>query len=97
MALLSAGGCAGLALKTTNAQVRQKSATFATLSPPSERVVVNWVEATNSFFEKDSRPIMLYDGNSCIKNQSFSYITKVLVLSNIRLLVLLAWYLLNCR
>ncbi|KAG4961617.1 hypothetical protein AAZX31_13G345200 [Glycine max] len=36
----------------------RKSSTFATLSQPRS----DWVEATNSFFDQDKRPIMLFDG-----------------------------------
>lgn len=63
MALLVAGGCVrvrpvGL---SRPAQVRRKLTTFATVSPtPGDRV--DWVEATSSFFEDDTRPIMLFDG-----------------------------------
>ncbi|KAI4329325.1 hypothetical protein L6164_021603 [Bauhinia variegata] len=35
--------------------------TFASLSQPRGDVM-NWIEATSSFFEKDTRPIMLFDG-----------------------------------
>ncbi|XP_076889443.1 DCC family protein At1g52590, chloroplastic [Bidens hawaiensis] len=36
---------------------RRRSAVTATLSSP-----VDWVEVTSSFFEQDTRPIMLFDG-----------------------------------
>ena len=40
--------------------------TSATLSPPNTQIKVgnniDWIEATSSFFEHDSRPIMLFDG-----------------------------------
>ncbi|KAL5575597.1 hypothetical protein UlMin_017296 [Ulmus minor] len=61
MALLSSGGCARLAAVSVPAHVNRRLAAFATLSPP-KRGVVDWVEATSSFFEKDARPIMLFDG-----------------------------------
>ncbi|KAL5698020.1 hypothetical protein ACHQM5_029109 [Ranunculus cassubicifolius] len=43
---------------------RQKLTCAAVLSSPrkSEGEVIDWVEATSSFFEQDSRPIMLFDG-----------------------------------
>ena len=49
-----------------NSRVRslpaRKVNTFATLSQPRSDAV-NGVEATNSFFDQDKRPIMLFDGN----------------------------------
>ncbi|KAJ0724790.1 putative DCC1-like thiol-disulfide oxidoreductase family [Helianthus annuus] len=39
---------------------RRRSSVLASLSSPPE--VVDWVEATSSFFEQDTRPIMLFDG-----------------------------------
>ncbi|XP_050234182.1 DCC family protein At1g52590, chloroplastic [Mercurialis annua] len=44
------------------APARRRTRVFATVSPPKKTVTMDWVEATNSFFEKDSRPIMLFDG-----------------------------------
>ncbi|KAJ4959384.1 hypothetical protein NE237_026495 [Protea cynaroides] len=44
---------------------RSSVSPFATLSPPRGRSrsdSIDWVEATSSFFEQDSRPIMLFDG-----------------------------------
>ncbi|KAM6585924.1 hypothetical protein CsatB_012926 [Cannabis sativa] len=35
---------------------------FATLSPPRADDGVDWVKATSTFFQKDTRPIMLFDG-----------------------------------
>ncbi|XP_068653462.1 DCC family protein At1g52590, chloroplastic [Aristolochia californica] len=52
-------------LKTTSpAPIRLRTFTrlVATLAPPSRRHEVDWVEATSSFFQKDTRPIMLFDG-----------------------------------
>nr|XP_025611121.1 DCC family protein At1g52590, chloroplastic isoform X2 [Arachis hypogaea]XP_025673055.1 DCC family protein At1g52590, chloroplastic isoform X2 [Arachis hypogaea] len=40
---------------------QRKVSTFATLSQPRSDSV-NWVEATNTFFLQDKRPIMLFDG-----------------------------------
>ncbi|KAB1218687.1 hypothetical protein CJ030_MR3G026567 [Morella rubra] len=60
MALLAPGGCARFSMpRPTN--VRNRATVFATLSPP-RGPEVNWVEATSSFFEQDTRPIMLFDG-----------------------------------
>ncbi|KAM5578795.1 hypothetical protein ABKV19_008888 [Rosa sericea] len=44
------------------AHVRRKLTTFATESPNRSGDSVDWVEATSSFFEDDTRPIMLFDG-----------------------------------
>ncbi|KAJ4718375.1 Dcc family protein chloroplastic-like [Melia azedarach] len=60
MALPVPGGCARFAAPRS-AHGGLRTAIFATLSPPKPDKV-NWVEATSSFFERDSRPIMLYDG-----------------------------------
>ncbi|KAE7997336.1 hypothetical protein FH972_001980 [Carpinus fangiana] len=60
MALLAPGGCARICVPRP-AHVRQRGATFATLSPPRGHAG-DWVEATSSFFEQDTRPIMLFDG-----------------------------------
>ncbi|GMN50033.1 hypothetical protein TIFTF001_019193 [Ficus carica] len=59
----SGGGCVRLGVSRP-AHVRRSLTAFATLSPPSSRgdVVVDWVEATSGFFQKDTRPIMLFDG-----------------------------------
>ncbi|KAM0020206.1 putative DCC1-like thiol-disulfide oxidoreductase family [Helianthus debilis subsp. tardiflorus] len=38
----------------------RRSSVLASLSSPPE--AVDWVEATSSFFEQDTRPIMLFDG-----------------------------------
>ncbi|KAG9459651.1 hypothetical protein H6P81_004159 [Aristolochia fimbriata] len=61
--LLPPLGCSRL--KTTSpAPVRLRSSArlLAALAPPSRRSEVDWVEATSGFFEKDTRPIMLFDG-----------------------------------
>ncbi|CAL1403489.1 unnamed protein product [Linum trigynum] len=62
MALLAPiSGCGPLRRPPSFMQVGRRFATTAALShSPGE--TVNWVEATNSVFEKDSRPIMLFDG-----------------------------------
>ncbi|CAI0542204.1 unnamed protein product [Linum tenue] len=54
-------GCGPLRRPSAIMQVGRRFATSAALSP-SRGETVNWVEATNSVFEKDSRPIMLFDG-----------------------------------
>ncbi|XP_052287436.1 DCC family protein At1g52590, chloroplastic isoform X5 [Citrus sinensis] len=59
--LVPGGGCARLAISHP-AQVSRRTAVVATLSPPKRDKVDYWVDATSSFFEPDSRPIMLYDG-----------------------------------
>ncbi|KDP37101.1 hypothetical protein JCGZ_06157 [Jatropha curcas] len=63
MAVVTPGGCARISIAPT-AHVRRKMAVFATLPPPPVRseTTVDWVKASNSFFERDSRPIMLFDG-----------------------------------
>ncbi|KAI3525125.1 hypothetical protein L2E82_02447 [Cichorium intybus] len=40
----------------------RRSAILANLSSPPRSEAVDWVEATSSFFEQDTRPIMLFDG-----------------------------------
>ncbi|KAJ4847182.1 hypothetical protein Tsubulata_040887 [Turnera subulata] len=57
---LAHGGRRRLTVAST-VNVKRRAATFATLSTPP-RDAVDWVQATNSFFETDSRPIMLFDG-----------------------------------
>ena len=70
MALLAQGGCARLHVPR-HAHVRPQRvlSPFATLSPapgPGPGRVgsqnMEWVGATSSFFQQDSRPIMLFDG-----------------------------------
>ncbi|XP_011042730.1 PREDICTED: DCC family protein At1g52590, chloroplastic [Populus euphratica] len=61
MAILGPGSCTLLRL-TPSIHDKRRIATFATQSPPRNDSAVNWVEATSGFFEKDSRPIMLFDG-----------------------------------
>ncbi|KAA3478442.1 DCC family protein chloroplastic [Gossypium australe] len=60
MALPLSNGCTRLTLSPP-ARFRHQSTIFATLSP-SRPATVNWVEATSSFFDQDTRPIMLFDG-----------------------------------
>lgn len=70
--LVPGGGCARLAISHP-AQVSRRTAVVATLSPPKRDKVDYWVDATSSFFEPDSRPIMLYDGNYYfLKNYFYS-------------------------
>ncbi|XP_010250093.1 PREDICTED: DCC family protein At1g52590, chloroplastic [Nelumbo nucifera] len=62
MALLVPGGGVRLRLSRPAHVIRPVSVS-ATLSPPrSDADAVDWVEATSNFFEKDTRPIMLFDG-----------------------------------
>ncbi|KAE9467786.1 hypothetical protein C3L33_00330, partial [Rhododendron williamsianum] len=68
MALVVPVGCAGKAVSFPAHVSRCRRAatsfvTFATPSPVSGgEAAVDWVEATSNFFEKDTRPIMLFDG-----------------------------------
>ncbi|KAI6689959.1 hypothetical protein NL676_026787 [Syzygium grande] len=61
MALLVPGGCARLSPSSSSRVRSRRFATFAALSTP-RKDAVDWVAATSSFFEQDSRPIMLFDG-----------------------------------
>ncbi|PON50948.1 DCC family protein [Parasponia andersonii] len=62
MALPIPGGCVRLGISRT-AHVNGRLTAFATVSPPrSDGVAVDWVETTSGFFQKDIRPIMLFDG-----------------------------------
>uniref|UniRef100_A0A5B7BUI4 DCC family protein n=1 Tax=Davidia involucrata TaxID=16924 RepID=A0A5B7BUI4_DAVIN len=66
MALIvpAGAGCARLSMPRT-AHIRRRrrvTTSLATLSPPRGSEAVDWVEETSSFFEQDSRPIMLFDG-----------------------------------
>ncbi|KAK4780370.1 hypothetical protein SAY87_016476 [Trapa incisa] len=51
---------------STTRQLSRGFKALASLSTPRKEAV-DWVEATSSFFERDSRPIMLFDGvcNMC--------------------------------
>lgn len=63
MAFTVPGGCVGLGVSRP-AHVKRRSTAFATLSPPRGGAeVVDWVKATSGFFDRDTRPIMLFDGN----------------------------------
>lgn len=61
MAVLLPDGCARLCVSRP-AHVRRRVTPFATLSPPRGGDTIDWVEATSTFFEQDTRPIMLFDG-----------------------------------
>ncbi|KHG21771.1 hypothetical protein F383_04241 [Gossypium arboreum] len=65
MALPLSNGCTRLTLSPP-ARFRHRSTIFATLSP-SRPDTVNWVEATSSFFDQDTRPIMLFDGKKLLR------------------------------
>ncbi|KAK6912203.1 DCC1-like thiol-disulfide oxidoreductase family [Dillenia turbinata] len=65
MALAISGGCARQFVSRTghDKSRRRVITTSCTLSrTQTGGDVVDWVEATSSFFERDSRPIMLFDG-----------------------------------
>ncbi|CAI9114001.1 OLC1v1037465C1 [Oldenlandia corymbosa var. corymbosa] len=70
MALIGPAGSAGLGLSVSppaHVGFRRHTipTTYATLSsqtPTTGEKEVDWVEATSSFFQNDSRPIMLFDG-----------------------------------
>ncbi|XP_058226748.1 DCC family protein At1g52590, chloroplastic [Rhododendron vialii] len=68
MALVVPVVCAGKAVSlpahvSSRRRVATSFVTFATLSPVrGGEAAVDWVEATSNFFEKDTRPIMLFDG-----------------------------------
>ena len=55
-------GCARLRASTA-ARVRPTVIVSANLAPPRGDAV-DWVAGTSSFFEQDSRPIMLFDGKA---------------------------------
>ncbi|XP_021906621.1 DCC family protein At1g52590, chloroplastic [Carica papaya] len=59
--------------KPPTARVRKRISTLATLSPP-QRSTVDWVKETASFFEKDSRPIMLFDGVCNLCNGGVTFV-----------------------
>ncbi|GFY96972.1 putative thiol-disulfide oxidoreductase DCC [Actinidia rufa] len=74
MELVVPAGCAGRSVSLTVGHVRRSRrqlVTFtssATLSPlRGGEAAVDWVEATSSFFEKDTRPIMLFDGKKLLR------------------------------
>ncbi|XVE89110.1 hypothetical protein DITRI_Ditri19aG0124200 [Diplodiscus trichospermus] len=60
MALPLSGGCTRLNFPPPT-KFRNRLTVSATLSPPRPDTV-NCVEATSSFFDQDTRPIMLFDG-----------------------------------
>ncbi|XP_019170341.1 PREDICTED: DCC family protein At1g52590, chloroplastic [Ipomoea nil] len=65
MALTLPAGSARLTVAPRVHVPRRRLTVFATVSsPPSSggEKAVDWVEATASFFEADTRPIMLFDG-----------------------------------
>ncbi|EOY26476.1 hypothetical protein QUC31_012067 [Theobroma cacao] len=75
MALLLSGGCARLNFPTS-AQSTNRFTVFATLSRPRPDTV-NWVEATSSFFDHDTRPIMLFDGVCNLCNGGVRFVRDV--------------------
>ncbi|KAH7866515.1 hypothetical protein Vadar_021334 [Vaccinium darrowii] len=59
--------------------------TFATLSPlRGGETAVDWVESTSSFFEEDTRPIMLFDGVCNLCNGGVKFVRDNDKNSNIR-------------
>ncbi|CAN1249833.1 DCC family protein At1g52590, chloroplastic [Linum perenne] len=63
MAVLAPSGGSVLFRRPSTVQNGSRFVTFASISPPPPPAeAVSWIEASNSFFEKDSRPIMLFDG-----------------------------------
>ncbi|KAM7254013.1 hypothetical protein ACFE04_031695 [Oxalis oulophora] len=79
MALLGGGGYAGLAVVSPRAHVSRRFTTFAnmTVSTPQQGDKVKWVEATSSFFDNDSRPIMLFDGVCNLCNGGVRFVRNV--------------------
>ncbi|XP_022777135.1 DCC family protein At1g52590, chloroplastic isoform X1 [Durio zibethinus] len=75
MALTLSSGCARLTFSPP-AKFRNRSTVFATLSPPRPDTV-NWVEATSSFFDQDTRPIMLFDGVCNLCNGGVRFVRDV--------------------
>lgn len=82
MALLVTGGFPRFAVPApvvAGIRSRRIAISCSALSSPPKRdgqpASVDWVEATNSFFEQDSRPIMLFDG---IYSKIFFLITLLL-------------------
>ncbi|MBA0817787.1 hypothetical protein Gohar_019457 [Gossypium harknessii] len=75
MALPLSNGCTRLTLSPP-ARFRHQSTIFATLSP-SRPDTVNWVEATSSFFDQDTRPIMLFDGVCNLCNGGVRFVRNV--------------------
>ncbi|KAL0342085.1 UNVERIFIED_CONTAM: DCC family protein, chloroplastic [Sesamum calycinum] len=67
MALIVPINCASLKVprRAHVSAHRRRFGVSATLSSPprGDAAVVDWVKETASFFEQDSRPIMLFDGN----------------------------------
>ncbi|OWM78264.1 hypothetical protein CDL15_Pgr015083 [Punica granatum] len=62
MALLVPGGVGSARITVpASARLSRRFRTLASLNAPPKDSV-SWVEATSSFFEGDSRPIMLFDG-----------------------------------
>ncbi|XP_042500681.1 DCC family protein At1g52590, chloroplastic [Macadamia integrifolia] len=65
---MAPSGCVRLRISRPATHIRRSSVSpFATLSPPRGRTsdattTIDWVEATSSFFDQDTRPIMLFDG-----------------------------------
>ncbi|KAM4111414.1 hypothetical protein ACJW30_05G065700 [Castanea mollissima] len=82
MALLAQGGCARLHVpRHAHVRPHRVLSPFATLSPgPGPGRVgsqsMEWVEATSSFFQQDSRPIMLFDGVCNLCNGGVKFVRE---------------------
>ncbi|XP_038900615.1 DCC family protein At1g52590, chloroplastic [Benincasa hispida] len=63
MALPLSGGIPARFVPPSLAKARPPhTISSASLSPTTKDETIDWVEATSDFFEKDTRPIMLFDG-----------------------------------
>lgn len=85
MLVPSGAGCARL-IASWPPRARSSVKPLATLRPSPTGEPVDWVAATSGFFEKDSRPIMLFDGTIHLRRgpqfsgMSFLVVVFVLVL-----------------
>ncbi|CAM8948388.1 unnamed protein product [Rhodiola kirilowii] len=61
MAMIAAAGCNRFIASSPTIHVRRRAVPSATLST-TRTDSADWVEATSSYFDQDSRPIMLFDG-----------------------------------
>ncbi|XVF86477.1 hypothetical protein PTKIN_Ptkin18bG0043500 [Pterospermum kingtungense] len=75
MALPLSGGYAPLTFSAP-AKFRNRLTVFATYSPPRPDSM-SWVEATSSFFDQDTRPIMLFDGVCNLCNGGVRFVRDV--------------------
>ncbi|OMP00076.1 putative thiol-disulfide oxidoreductase DCC protein [Corchorus olitorius] len=75
MALHLSGGFSRLN-HSPSEQFKNRFTVSATISPPRPDTV-NWVEATSSFFDQDTRPIMLFDGVCNLCNGGVRFVRNV--------------------